>query len=107
MLRRGIHISPSFQLSKLLSSSVRNQRVLALRTGFIRYRVPVIRGIVIPIRSRSGLLSDIEYGPNGGCEDEAFEGGIFPGGLEDGERSGDGGIDHGFGEGGTCWGLVW
>lgn len=93
MLRCRVHISPSFQLSKLLSNSIRNQWIITPHARFICYRVPIIRGIVIPIRSGTGFLRDIEYGRNGGCEDEAFEGGIFLGGLEDGERSGDGGVD--------------
>ena len=98
MLRRRIHISPNFQLSKFLSSSIRNQRVITPHARFIRYRVPIICSIVIPVRSRRGLLYDIEYGRDGGCENEAFEGGIFPGGLQDGERPSDCGIDQGFGE---------
>lgn len=99
MLRRRVYISPGFQLSKLLSSPIRNQRVITPRTRFIRYWVPIIRSVVIPVRSRSDLLRDIKHGRDGGCEYEAFENGIFPGSLEDGKRSGDGGIDQGFGEG--------
>jgi len=105
MLRRRIHVSPSFQLGELLSNSIRNRRVITRHTRFVRYRVPIIRSIVIPIRSRSDI--PIKYGPGGGCEDEAFEGRVFPGGLEDRERSGDGGIDYGFGEGGICRGFAW
>jgi len=100
MLRRRIHVSPSFQLGELLSSSIHKRRVITPHTRFIRYRVPIIRSIVIPARSRSDLLRDIKHGRDGGCEDKAFEGGTFPGGLEDGKRSGDGGIDYGFGGGG-------
>lgn len=101
MLRRRIHIGPKFQLGKLLSSSIRNQTVITPHARFIRYRVPIICSITIPIRSMRGILRDIEYGRDGGCEDEALEGGIFSGGLQDGERSGDCGIDQSFGEGRT------
>jgi hypothetical protein len=99
-------VGPSFQLSKLFSSSIRDPWVIARCPLFIRYRVPAIRGIVISAWPGSGLLRDIEHGCDGGCEDEAFEGGIFLGGLEDGECSRDGRIDQSFGDGGTCRGFV-
>jgi len=57
---------------------------------------------VIPARFRSTFLRDIEDGPHCGCENETFEGGALSGGVEDGERPGDGGIYQGFGTGGTC-----
>ena len=40
-------------------------------------------------------VSEVEY-DGGGCEDEAFEGGALAGGLENGERPGDGGFDYCF-----------
>jgi len=107
MFRRRIHISPSFQLGKLLPSSIHKRRVVTPHTRFIRYWVPIIRSIVIPVRSMSDLLRDIKHSRDGGCEDETFEGGVFSGGLEDGERSGNGGVDQGFGEGGICRGFAW
>ena len=82
MFRRRVHVGPSFQLNKLLSSSIRDPRVIARCPPLIRYRVPVIRGIVISVWPGSGLLRDIEHDCDGGCEDEAFKGGIFLGGLE-------------------------
>ena len=38
---------------------------------------------------------EVQYGA-GGCKDEAFEGGVLSGGLEDGEHPGDGGFDYCF-----------
>lgn len=39
---------------------------------------------------------DIYHGRDGRCEDEAFESGILPGGLEDGECSGDRRLNYSF-----------
>lgn len=78
MLGRRMHRSPSFQLSVLLPDPVRNPRVIGLCPLSVRDRVPTLC---------SGVLAegDIEYG-DGGREDEAFEGRVLAGGLEDGER---------------------
>ena len=105
MLRRRVHICPSFQLGKLLSNSIHKRRIVAPQTVFVRDRIPIVRGVTI---SRSGIFRDIEHCADRGGEDEAFEGGrVLSGGLEDGERSGDGGFELGFGEGGTWRGFVW
>ena len=95
MFRCRVYIGPSFQLGELFSGSVHGSRVLT-RPLFIRYRAPVVRNISIPVWLRSSTLRDIKHGSHGRCKDEGFEGGIVPGGLEDGERSCDG--DQGFGE---------
>ena len=93
MLGCRINTSPSFQLGIFLPNSIRNQRIVALHAFLVRERIPIIRGVGVPVRSGGGFFRDVEYGRDGGCEDEAFEGGVLVGGLEDGECSGDGGFD--------------
>ena len=83
-----MHRGPSLQLGVLLPHPIRNQRVIGLHPFFVRDRVPIMRGVVIAV-------SEVEY-DGGGCEDEAFEGGALAGGLENGERPGDGGFDYCF-----------
>ena len=51
---------------------------------------------MIPVRLRSDRFRDIKHGRYGRCEDEAFEGWVLSGCLEDGEGSGYGGTDVGF-----------
>ena len=99
MLRLRIHLSPSFQFRILLPNSICNYRNIGLHALFIGYRVPIIRGVVIPVRLRSDRFRDIKHGRYGRCEDEAFEGWVISGRLEDGEGSGYGGIDVGLFEG--------
>jgi len=101
ILRRRVDISPSFQLGKLLRSSIRNHRRIGPHTLLVRYRVPIVRGVGVPVWSRTSLFRNIKHCSDGGCEDEAFEGRILSGGLEDGERSEDRGFDYSFGGSGT------
>lgn len=97
MLRRRIHIPPRLQLRKLLPGSIRDQRTVGLHPLLVRYRVPVVRGVgrvrVGSGSGRGGVLRDVDYGGDGGGEDEPFEGWVFSGGLEDGEGAGDCGFD--------------
>ena len=101
MLRRRVHIGPSFQLGKLLRNPIRNQRRISPHTLLIRDRIPIVRGVGIPIWTRKRFFGDIKHRSDGGREDKALEGRIISGGLEDGERSEDCGFDYSFGESGT------
>ena len=100
MLRLRTHLSPSFQLRILLPNSIRNYCKIGLAL-LVRYRVPIVCDVVIPVQLGSDRYRDVKHGRYGRCEDEAFEGWVIWGRLEGGEGSGDGGIDVVFLEGRT------
>ena len=91
-----MHCRPSFQLGVLLPNPIRDQRVISPHPLIIRDRIPVLCGVVIAVCFGTDWTGDVENGRDRGCEDEAFEGRILLGGLEDGERPGDCGFDYCF-----------
>ena len=97
MLRGRIHHSPSFQFGVFLCNPVRDQRRIGLQPLFVRDRVPIVCGVVaIAVRFGSDEFRHVDHGGGGRCEDEAFEGRVLLSRLEDGERSGDCGVDYHF-----------
>ena len=83
-----MHRCPSLQFGVLLPNPIRNQRVISLHPLSVSDRMPIICAGVIAV-------GEVKY-DGGGCENEAFEGGVLTGGLENGERPGDGGFDYCF-----------